>query len=238
MTPSNAAATSGRALPVLLALLAGYLDGYGLRFLGAYVSFMSGNTTNTGMYSGERAFHAALPSAVAIALFTTGSVFGNLVVHSRLRQSHRVVFGVIAGLLAAAAVLEQAAVAIAVLEIAIISLAMGMMNPAVSKIGSEPVSLTFVTGTLNRMGGHLAAALSPQLMGSIESRSSQLFRAGINASMWSSFLVGAILSGLLSSSWKQWALWPPCLVITALALFGRLTLSPGTAVSHATDQPA
>ena len=78
MAQSNAEVSSGRALPVLLALIAGYLDGYGLRFLGAYVSFMSGNTTNTGMYSGERAFHAAVPSAVAIALFVTGSVLGNL----------------------------------------------------------------------------------------------------------------------------------------------------------------
>lgn len=219
MPQSNAEVSSSRALPVLLALIAGYLDGYGLRFLGAYVSFMSGNTTNTGMYSGERAFHAAAPSAVAIALFVAGSVVGNLLVHSRLRQSHRWVFGLIAGLLAAAAVLEQGGIAIAILEIAIISLAMGMMNPAVSKIGSEPVSLTFVTGTLNRMGGHLAAALSPQSMGSTESRSSRLFRAGIDASMWSGFLMGAILSGLLAASWKAWALWPPCVAIASLVAF-------------------
>ncbi len=222
MAQSNAEVSSGRVLPVFLALIAGYLDGYGLRFLGAYVSFMSGNTTNTGMYSGEGAFRAALPSAVAIALFVTGSVFGNLLVQSRLRQSHRVVFGLIAGLIAAAAALEQGGVAIAVFEIAFISLAMGMMNPAVSKIGSEPVSLTFVTGTLNRMGGHLAAALSPKSLGPTESRSSHLLRAGIDASMWSGFLIGAVLSGLLASSSKGWALWPPCLVIIALVVFGAI----------------
>ncbi len=230
MAQSNPEVSSGRALPVLLALIAGYLDGYGLRFLGAYVSFMSGNTTNTGMYSGEGALHAAVPSGVAIALFVTGSVFGNLLVHSRLRQSHRVVFSLIAGLLAAAAGLEQGGIAIATFEIALISLAMGMMNPAVSKIGSEPVSLTFVTGTLNRMGGHLAAALGPKSLGSTESRTSQLFRAGIDASMWSGFLIGAVLSGLLASSWKQWALWPPCLAITGLVLFGPAISSPGVMV--------
>jgi uncharacterized membrane protein YoaK (UPF0700 family) len=215
-------------LPVLLALIAGYLDGYGLRFLGAYVSFMSGNTTIAGMEVGERAFHAALPSAVAIALFVTGSVIGTLLIRSRLRQSHRVVFGLIAGLLAAAAAVEHSAIANAILEIAIISVAMGMMNPAVSKIGPEPVSLTFVTGTLNRMGGHLAAALEPRSLGSTESRSSHLLRAGIDASMWSGFLIGAVLSGLLASTWKQWALWPPCLAITTLVLFGHLASSPNT----------
>jgi uncharacterized membrane protein YoaK (UPF0700 family) len=37
------------ALAVFLALVAGYLDGYGLLVLGTYVSFMSGNTTLAGL---------------------------------------------------------------------------------------------------------------------------------------------------------------------------------------------
>ncbi len=231
MTQTNPEVSSSRVLPVLLALIAGYLDGYGLRFLGAYVSFMSGNTTLTGMYTGERAFRAAVPSAAAIALFVTGSVFGNLVVHSPRRESHRAVFGIIAALLAAAAALEQGGLGIAIVEIALISLAMGMMNPAVSKVGSEPVSLTFVTGTLNRMGGHLAAALGPRCLGSAETRSSHLLRAGIDASMWSGFFIGAVLSGLLASYWKGWALWPPCIAIAALVLFDLRGGSPELAAS-------
>ena len=38
---------------------------------------------------------------------------------------------------------------------------LGMMNPAFSKIGAESVSLTFVTGNLSRIGGHLASAAGP-----------------------------------------------------------------------------
>jgi uncharacterized membrane protein YoaK (UPF0700 family) len=41
------------AIAVLLALIAGYLDGYGLLSLKTYVSFMSGNTTFTGLKSGQ-----------------------------------------------------------------------------------------------------------------------------------------------------------------------------------------
>ena len=238
MEQSNSQVSSARTLPVLLALVAGYLDGYGLRFLGTYVSFMSGNTTNTGMYSGQRAFQAAIPSAVAITLFVAGSVLGNLLVHSRRRQSHRVVFGVIAGLLATAAALEQDGMTIAAFEIALISLAMGMMNPAVSKIGSEPVSLTFVTGTLSRMGGHLAAALGPKSAGATESRSSHLFRAGIDASMWSGFLIGAVLSGLLVPSWRPSALWPQFVAIAGLALFSKGASAPMLTVSKSLDQTA
>jgi len=33
-----------------------------------------------------------------------------------------------------------------------LNLAMGKMNPALSKVGAESVSLTFVAGTLNRIG--------------------------------------------------------------------------------------
>jgi uncharacterized membrane protein YoaK (UPF0700 family) len=222
MTHNNTDTISNRALPIFLALIAGYLDGYGLRFLGAYVSFMSGNTTIAGMQSGAGMFHAALPSAVAIAFFVTGSVFGNLMIGSRLRQSHRLVFGLIAGLIFAAAVLEQSSGANALIEIGLVSMGMGLMNPAVSKLGPEPVSLTFVTGTLNRMGGHLAAALAlPPLPASTSSRRSHLLRAGIDASMWSGFLLGAVLSGLVGASLRKWALWPACLAIAAVGAFGR-----------------
>ena len=94
-------------LAILLALIAGYLDGYGLRYLGVYVSFMNGNTTSTGQMSGQGNFHAALPSAIAVLSFVTGSFLGNLFSQSRLHHSHRLIFGVIAGVLAMVARLEQ-----------------------------------------------------------------------------------------------------------------------------------
>jgi len=87
------------ALAIFLALIAGYLDGYGLFVLGTYVSFMSGNTTFAGLMSGQDNLHAALPSAIAVLSFVTGSFLGNFLSQSRLRCSHRLIFGVIAGLL-------------------------------------------------------------------------------------------------------------------------------------------
>ncbi len=64
----------------------------------------------------------------------------------------------IAGLLATVAGLEWLGPWNVPSEIAMLSLAMGMMNPALSTIGAESVSLTFMTGMLIRIGGHLAAA--------------------------------------------------------------------------------
>ena len=208
------------ALAIFLALIAGYLDGYGLLVLGTYVSFMSGNTTTVGLRSGQGNFHAALPSAVAALSFVTGSFLGNLFTQSKLRHSHRLLFGVIAGLLATVAALERDGLWNAAAEIAILSLAMGITNPALTKVGAESVSLTFVTGTLNRIGGHLAAAVArtPVPAGQ-DPRDSHLARARINAGAWSGFLVGAGLSGMAGAHFRVWALLPPCVVMIALGLF-------------------
>ena len=208
------------ALAVSLALVAGYLDGYGLLVLGTYVSFMSGNTTFAGLKSGQGNLLAALPSAIAVLSFVTGSFFGNLFSQSRLRYSHRLIFGVIAGVLATVAGLERHGLWNAPAEIALLSLAMGMMNPALAKVGAESVSLTFVTGTLNRIGGNLAAAAGRKpLTEGQGSGDSYLARARIDASVWSGFLAGAGLSGMVGSHFRIWTLLPPCFVMIALGLF-------------------
>jgi uncharacterized membrane protein YoaK (UPF0700 family) len=208
------------ALAIFLALIAGYLDGYGVLFLGTYVSFMSGNTTLAGLRSGQGHFRAAFPCAVAILSFVAGSFLGNLLTQSKLRHTHRLIFGMIAGLLATVAGVEWLAPRNVPTEIAMLSLAMGIMNPALSKIGAESVSLTFVTGMLGRIGGHLAAAAGRvPLTGDKGAGDSHLNRAGIDASVWSGFLVGAVLAGMMRSHFRLWALLPPCLFMIALALF-------------------
>jgi uncharacterized membrane protein YoaK (UPF0700 family) len=208
------------ASAVFLALVASYLDGYGLSFLGTYVSFMSGNTTFAGLKTGQGYFQAALPPAIAIIFFVMGSFLGNLFTQSRLRYSHRLTFGLITGLLAAVAGLEWYGGRNLPSEIAMLSLAMGMMNPPLAKVGAESVSLTFVTGTLNRIGGHLAAAAGRKPLPDGQGpRDSHLARARIDASVWSGFLVGAGLSGMVGSHLRMWALLPPCVVMIALGLF-------------------
>jgi uncharacterized membrane protein YoaK (UPF0700 family) len=212
---------------VFLALIAGYLDGYGVLFLKTYVSFMSGNTTFAGLKSGQGNFEAALPPAIAIVFFVTGGFLGNLFTQSKLRYSHRLVFGVIAGLLASVAGLEWHGSRNILSEVAMLSLSMGLMNPAVSKVGAESVSLTFVTGTLSRVGGHLAAAAGRKPLPDGQGPGdSHLARARIDASIWSGFLLGAGLSGLAGSHFRLWALLPPCVLIIALAVFSESAAPP------------
>jgi hypothetical protein len=85
---STASKSSGRRLRSLrlagqrnewlaagLAMIAGFMDAYGIR---TYLSFMSGNTTQTGYQTGQGNFGAAVPSALAIVFFVSGSFAGAL----------------------------------------------------------------------------------------------------------------------------------------------------------------
>jgi uncharacterized membrane protein YoaK (UPF0700 family) len=216
-------ARAERRLAICLALIAGYVDAYGLLSYGIYVSFMSGNTTQTGSMTGQGRLVAALPSALAILFFVAGSFAGTWLTHSRLRHSRQVLCGAIATLLAViiggagGAQLGNPALHVEVC-IATLSLAMGLMNTLLSQIGAEAVNLTFVTGTLNKIGRHLALAVTraplPDAQGQWDTH---LRRAGLMASVWAGFLTGAMVSGAATSYLGVWVLLPPFLILLALA---------------------
>ena len=212
---------------IFCAVVAGYLDGYGLLFLKTYVSFMSGNTTSAGVMIGSGKFGAASNAALAVICFVAGSFLGTLLAQSKARHVHRVSFALIAMLLGAVAGLEWNGPGNTALEIALLCLAMGVVNPTLTKIGVEPVSLTFMTGTLNRIGGHLAsAAVRKPLKDSNREGDSHLRRAGVDASVWFGFIGGALLAGLVLPSVRAWALLPPCAVMVLLGLLSDRAPAP------------
>lgn len=102
-----------------------------------------------------------------------------------------------------------------------------MVNPVLSKLGVEAVSLTFVTGTLSRIGGHLALAAGRRPLNDWQGpEDSHLARATIEASVWCGFLGGAVLSGIAGSNFPTWALLPPCIVMLVLSLVSECAAPP------------
>jgi uncharacterized membrane protein YoaK (UPF0700 family) len=97
---------------------------------------------------------------------------------------------------------------------------MAMVNPALSKIGAEAVSMTFITGTLSRIGSHLALALKGSPVPDSEGPwDTHLYRAVLDARLWASFFCGAILSGYLMSFIRSFALLPAiAMMVVLLAL--------------------
>jgi uncharacterized membrane protein YoaK (UPF0700 family) len=213
-------ARAERRLAICLALVAGYVDAYGFIALGVYVSFMSGNTTQTGSLTGQGNVAAALPSALAIVFFLFGSFAGNWLSHSGLRQSRRLLFGAVSALLAVIIGVTQLGWLDAKAGIAALCLAMGLMNTTLSRVGAEPVSLTFVTGALNKLGQHLALCVRRAPLADAQGPwDTHLRRAGLLASVWAGFLTGAVLSAAAFAYFGVWVLFAPFLILLALALF-------------------
>jgi len=209
-------------LAAVLALIAGFLDAYGIITYNTYVSFMSGNTTQTGYNAGQGNFAAALPSALAILFFVCGCFAGALLAHSAVRRIRRLVFGLDAAALALIIGFTQLGLLSGAVGIAVISFAMGAMNAALSRVGAQSVSLTFVSGTLSRIGVQLALAVRrepvPDSQGSWDTH---LHRTLLLAGIWAGFLAGALLSGAATPRFGVWVLLFPILLLSVLAVFDR-----------------
>ena len=216
-----------KRLATCLALTAGYIDGYGLLALGTYVSFMSGNTTMAGVRTGLGDLSLAVTPAVAIASFLAGSFIGNCVTFSGSRHAHRVLFGTVSAFLIMAMQLQNVGIVNAV-NVAALALGMGTVNPALSQIGAENVSLTFVTGTLSRIGNHLALAVRKAPVAASQGPwDTHLYRARIGAQLWLAFAGGAVLSGIVQAFIASLALVPAIAIMLVLALSSRTETSAG-----------
>jgi uncharacterized membrane protein YoaK (UPF0700 family) len=112
-------------LAALLALIAGFIDAYGIIAYGVFVSFMSGNTTQSGYQAAEGVFGPSSASALAILFFVIGTFAGALFSEPPGRAARRRVFGFVAATLAAIIGLTELGLLSTGFGIAIVSFAMG-----------------------------------------------------------------------------------------------------------------
>ncbi len=150
------------AIAVLLAVLAGFIDGIAFIYLGGYfVSFMSGNTTQSGveLAGGD-------PAAVA---FVVGVMAGTAIRSPRRDRGWVVLLGV-AAIVAVGATLASAApvdpdtvtgaALLAVAPTAVcLSFAMGAVNTVFSGDGGTSFGITYMTGALVKIGEGVVGAL-------------------------------------------------------------------------------
>lgn len=146
-----------RRLAFGLAALAGFVDALGfLKSGGLFVSFMSGNTTRLaiGIFA---AAAGAMAAAALIALFVLG-VFLTLIITAKLTVAHRKVIATacVAALLVAAALFQIAGYDYP--TIGLLCLAMGASNTVFHRDGEVSIGVTYMTGTLVKLGGRLADA--------------------------------------------------------------------------------
>jgi uncharacterized membrane protein YoaK (UPF0700 family) len=135
----------GLLLAALLAALAGMVDAIGFLRLGhLFVSYMSGNSTQFAVALGRGDLAAAGSIAGLIALFVVGAGVGQVFARAAGRWHLTAVLVVVCLCLALAAALKTAPPPMVV--------AMGALNAAMHRAGKLGVSLTYVTGTLVKLG--------------------------------------------------------------------------------------
>ena len=197
-----------RVFAVCLSALAGYVDAIGFLALGGFfVSFMSGNSTRLAVGLAGAA-PTALVAGGLIGSFVAGVVLGALVGRFTPRRRPAVILGVVAGLLTLAS--GSAALGWRPAAVACMAMAMGAENTLFEREGEVSVGLTYMTGTLVKLGQRLAAALTggdrwgwlPYLL------------------LWLGLVGGAVVGALCYPRLGLQALWLAVVAAIGLALVG------------------
>ena len=192
----------GLVLAVLLAALAGMVDAIGyLHLSGLFISFMSGNSTQLAAALGQGDLAEAGTIAELIVLFVLGAAAGQVLAGFTGRRHMTWVLVGVAGLLAIAAVQATAPKPMV--------LAMGVLNAAMRRAGSVPVSLTFVTGMLVRFGQGLGDFLTGGFTG---------WNWLVQATPWVGLIAGATIGSAVYMHIGEAAIWVPVALAGLLAV--------------------
>ncbi|MCA3254107.1 MAG: DUF1275 family protein [Alphaproteobacteria bacterium] len=195
-----------RRLAVALAALGGYVDAVGFLQLGGFfLSFMSGNTTRLGVALAGGSEDARIAGGLILA-FVGGVVLGTLAGQRAGARRLGAVLGTVAGLLILGALggeLGRLTVAMAAT-----AAAMGCVNTAFAEDGEVRIGLTYMTGTLVKLGQHLAAALS----------GGARFGWTPHLLLWAALLAGAVAGAVAQGRFGLAALWPAAAVAAVIAI--------------------
>ncbi|MBN8808640.1 MAG: DUF1275 family protein [Sphingomonas sp.] len=184
------------AIAVVLAALAGFVDAIVFTILGFFASFMSGNSTRLAVGLGSGAIGDAAIAAALVLAFVAGVIAGTVVARVAGARARGAVMGFVAVLLALSAALSE--VAPARIDLLLAAAAMGAMNGVLAEGGEVTVGVTYMTGSLVKLGQRLAAAL----MGAGNRWAWLPYLA-----LWSGFVAGAALGAGAALALGMTALW-------------------------------
>ena len=206
-----------RLLAYLLSALAGFVDAIGfIQSGGFFVSFMSGNSTRLGVGTAERGL-SAIAAAGIIVCFLAGVAGGALLgARFEARRPAAVLF-FIAALLGLAALLKLfGSLGYA---IALLALAMGGLNAVFERDGEVRFGVTYMTGSLVRVGNGIA--------GAILGREDNGWTGYLL--LWLAFVAGAVTGALSFGSGNSMSLWAASGAALVLALLSlRLFAAKGS----------
>ncbi|WP_230293496.1 YoaK family protein [Croceicoccus sp. Ery5] len=203
-----------RVLAGLLAALAGMIDGIGFLGSGGYfVSFMSGNSTRLGVGLAER-LAAAWPAALLIGSFVLGVVLCTLAKRRiALFARPQSILACVATGISLAAMMGMWLDGLA--PFVLLAMAMGALNLVFEESGDIRIGLTYMTGTLVKLGSHFADGL----LGSHHNRWPPFLW------QWLALTSGAAVGAALFAGMGTHALWIAALAAWMAAMLAGRVLS-------------
>ena len=195
-----------RVLAACFSGVAGYVDAIGFLMTGGFfVSFMSGNSTRLGIGLAE-ASPTTVFAAALLVTFVVGVMLGTVVGRIAGTRRRPAVLALVTGLLASAVVLHTLGGGLLV-AIPIV-LAMGAENTVFAEDGEVRIGLTYMTGTLVKLGKRLTTALL----------GGDRFGWVPFLVLWSGLLAGAVAGALAYAAFGVNALVGAVVVMVALTI--------------------
>jgi uncharacterized membrane protein YoaK (UPF0700 family) len=146
-----------RVFAICLSALAGYVDAVGFLALGAFfVSFMSGNSTRLSVGLASHHHDAAIAGGL-IASFVSGVFLGSAAGRFARQRRTTAILILVSALLVAGATLAVAG--LRPVALALVAMAMGAENNVFEREGEVSVGVTYMTGTLVKLGQRAAGAV-------------------------------------------------------------------------------
>ncbi len=187
---------SSISLAIALSALAGYIDANGFITTGGFfVSFMSGNSTRLGIAIGSWQIADIVTSLGIILTFVVGVILGSVIAARAGIFRKKAVLLFVAMLLATGATFSKFGTS-ALLVFPLV-LAMGAENAVFQKEGEVSIGLTYMTGTLVKMGQRIAAAFNGQ-----SSNGAMLYFY-----LWLGLVCGVMLGAIAHDRLGNFSLW-------------------------------
>jgi len=171
-------------IAIALAALAGFIDAVAFASTGFFASFMSGNSTQLGVAIGSHVLDTARIAGGIVLAFVTGVMLAAIAARIWPQRRKAAVMTIATTGIALAALLAGRIPDRLVLLL--LAFAMGAENGVFSRDGEVSIGLTYMTGTLVRIGQKLAGAI----VGDADPWGWLLYLL-----LWSGFLAGAIAGG-------------------------------------------
>lgn len=190
-----------------LSVLAGFVDALGFISLGGvFLSFMSGNSTRLAVSAMEPGAVSWLVPAGVIVTFVSGVIAGSLLGRRVRRVREPAILGFISFFLLSAAALSAAGLVAPAM--ACMAFAMGAANTIFERDGEVRIGVTYMTGTLVKMGQKVAALLAGEPAAGL----------GHYFLLWFGFISGAGLGAIFYNACNLSSLWAAAVLSCLLTL--------------------